>query len=137
MKKLVKKIVALGLAVTTTLTLGTVANAVTDYFTGTSGYKLEFKMSVSTSVLSGSAYLLDVNVNELGDKPYYYPSLYVKGVLYGNGSTNSANEQTFKNAISGHVSVSRGTGDCNGKGYGNFLAYGNTAYGDVYGTLYN
>lgn len=136
MKKLIKKIIGLGLVVAVALTLCVTASAKTEYYTGNSGYKLQFKISASVSTLAGAAYLLNVEATELGAKPYYYPSLYVNAVLYGTDSTNSTNSKTFTNAVSGNISVSRGVGDCSGRGYGSFRAYGNTAYGDVSGSVY-
>ncbi len=117
------------------LTLGVAASAADKTFTGTSGYKLSFTMQANVYTVAGAMYKLDVHVEEVGSNPYYYPSIYVKGVLYGNGTTNSVNDKTFTNTYYGDVSVSRGTGDCSGIGYGNFRASGNSAYGDVYGTL--
>lgn len=116
------------------LTLGVSASAVTKYVTGTSGYKLTFAINAGISILSGAAYNLVVSVSEVGTRSYYYPYIYIFCVLYGKNSTNSTNSTTVKNTYYGSVSASRDVGDCAGRGYGEFRAYGNSAYGDVYGS---
>jgi len=137
MKMLLKRFVAFGLAVMTILTLCVTANAASTsrYFVGQTGYKLTFKLSANAYTVASAAYRLEVDAEEIHNKPYYYLSLYVKGVLYGRSSENSVNDKTFSNAYKGNIIVSRGTGDCDGYGFGNFHAYGNDNYGEVYGTV--
>lgn len=137
MKRFLKRITALSLATVMTLGFCLTANAATakKTFTGTSGYRLQFELTVSSQTVASAIYQLKASTKETGTNPYYYPHIYVKGVLYGIGTQNSVQERTFDNAYSGEVIVSRDDNDCDGYGFGTFQAYGNTAYGNVTGTV--
>lgn len=141
MKKLVKRVTALGLAaaMSTALCLNASARAASEDFTGEEGYKLTFRLNVITRNVGGNGpYQLTVNASENHDKPYFYPKLYIKGVLFVPGNENDVVEKTFDNAYYGTVvSGTKSTSVCDGMGYGYFDAYGNNTYGRVYGYLYN
>ncbi len=134
LKKILAGVIAAAMASTLCLSVSAASNSET--FTGTTGYKIEFQLDVSTRVIAGAVYQLTAHAEELGSKPYYYPKLNIKAVLYGTGSTNSVSDRTFENSFEGEVDVTRGSEECAGKGYGYFHAYGNAAYGDVSGTVY-
>lgn len=104
-------------------------------FRGATGYRLSFKMNVRSVKVGGAAYMLTASAEEQGSKPYKYPSLYVKAVLYGENYLNSVSDKTFPYDYKGSVTVYRDSGDCVGKGFGYFKASGDAAYGDVYGTV--
>lgn len=137
MKGIAKKITALGMASVVALTACINANAAFDFFDTTSDYDITFRLDANISAIAGAAYKLDAEVIEINEHPYYYPTIYIKSVLFGSGtgSDESSNYRTFNNAYKGSVYVTRGVGSSNGHGYGYFSASGNNAYGNVVGMV--
>lgn len=141
MKRIIKRVIALCLAAAMSTGLCLSANALSAYkdFPGDEGYELTFRLYVTSRNVGGNGpYQLVVQAVETDGKPYYYPYLYVKGTLFGTGSSNSVAEETFDNAYKGTVTTGTiATAVCEGHGRGEFRAYGNDDYGEVSGYLYN
>lgn len=138
MKKMIRRITAAVLAAVTAMALCLTASADTTPppkdFTGNSGYKLTFRLTLTRKTIAGASYQLNVSTVEQGSKPYIYPHIDVQAILYGNSTTNSESKKTVDDDYQASTVVSRGTTVSTGQGYGYFKAYGNDVYGMVQGS---
>ena len=116
--------------------VGVNATTTSKDFTGSSGYKLTFTLTLDFTEPGSAAYSLVTTAKEKRAQPYFYPSIWVKAVLYASSGSDSTAENTVSNNYEASVSVLRGNNVATGKGYGQFLASGNSTYGNVSGSLY-